>query len=192
MISVKVIALCFIALGVVAANGARAANPVVVMETSMGTIKIELYEDKAPITVKNFLGYVKDKHYDGLIFHRVIENFMIQGGGFAPGMKQKETKEPIKNEAANGLSNTKYTIAMARTRVADSATSQFFINVKDNMGLDRANSPDKVGYCVFGKVIEGTDVVDKIKGVKTGMKNGFDDVPTEDVIIKSVKLVEKG
>jgi cyclophilin family peptidyl-prolyl cis-trans isomerase len=192
MLSVKVIALCFVVLGMVAANGARAENPVVVMETSQGTIKIELFEDKAPITVQNFLGYVKDKHYDGLIFHRVIENFMIQGGGFEPGMKQKKTKDPIKNEADNGLSNARGTIAMARTRVADSATSQFFINVKDNTALDRANSPDKVGYCVFGKVIEGMDVVDKIKKVRTGSKMGFDDVPVEDVVIESVKVGQKG
>ena len=115
MLSVKVIALCFVVLGMVAANGARAANPVVVMETSMGTIKIELFEDKAPITVKNFLEYVEDKHYDGMIFHRVIDGFMIQGGGFEPGMKQKKTKDPIKNESDNGLSNLRGTLAMART-----------------------------------------------------------------------------
>jgi cyclophilin family peptidyl-prolyl cis-trans isomerase len=191
MLSVKVVALCFVALGMVAANGARAANPVVVMDTSMGTIKIELYEDKAPDTVKNFLAYVKDKHYDGLIFHRVIENFMIQGGGFEPGMKQRKTRDPIKNESDNGLSNARGTIAMARTRVPDSATSQFFINVADNKGLDRANSADKVGYCVFGKVTEGMDVVDKIRKLKTGSKAGYDDVPTEDVVIKSVKLAEE-
>jgi cyclophilin family peptidyl-prolyl cis-trans isomerase len=155
MLSVKVIALCFVVLGMVAVNGARAANPVVVMETSQGTIKIELFEDKAPITVKNFLGYVKDKHYDGLIFHRVIEDFMIQGGGFEPGMKQKQAKDPI-------------------------------------AGLDRANAADKVGYCVFGKVIEGMDVVDKIRKVRTGAKMGHRDVPEEDVVIKSVTLGTKG
>jgi len=192
MLSVKVIALCFVVLGMVAVNGARAANPVVVMETSQGTIKIELFEDKAPVTVKNFLEYVKDKHYDGLIFHRVIEDFMIQGGGFAPGMKQKDTKPAIKNESSNGLSNERGTIAMARTPVADSATSQFFINVKDNTGLDRANAADKVGYCVFGKVTEGMDVVDKIRKVRTGVKQGHRDVPEEDVVIKSVTLGVKG
>jgi cyclophilin family peptidyl-prolyl cis-trans isomerase len=192
MLSVKVIALCFVVLGMVAANGARAENPVVVMETSMGTIKIELFEDKAPVTVKNFLSYVKDKHYDGLVFHRVIEDFMIQGGGFEPGMKQKATKDPIKNESNNGLSNARGTLAMARTNVPDSATSQFFINVKDNTFLDRANSRDKVGYCVFGKVIEGMDVVDKIRKVKTGRKGGHDNVPDEDVVIKSVKVGVKG
>src|SRR5947208_6034275 len=117
---------------IAAASAAQGANPVVIMETSMGTIKIELFEDKAPITVKNFLAYVDDKHYDGTIFHRVIENFMIQGGGMEPGMKEKKTKDPITNESSNGLKNTKGTLAMARTSVPDSATSQFFINVKDN------------------------------------------------------------
>ncbi|MBA4066491.1 MAG: cyclophilin [Isosphaera sp.] len=192
MLSVKVVALCLVALGMVAAGGARAANPVVVMETSLGTVKIELFEDKAPVTVKNFLGYVEDKHYDGLIFHRVIKDFMVQGGGFEPGMKQKKTKDPIKNEADNGLTNQRGTIAMARTRVADSATSQFFINVVDNKMLDRANTADKVGYCVFGRVVEGMDVVDKIRAVKTGEKEGFDDVPVEDVVIKSVRLAKAG
>jgi len=197
MLSVKVVALCFVVLGVVAVGGVRAANPVVVMETNMGTIKIELFEDKAPITVKNFLSYAKDKHYDGLIFHRVIEDFMIQGGGFEPGMKEKKTKDPIKNESDNGLSNLRGTIAMARLGVdrggvkkEDSATAQFFINVKDNKGLDGA--PGKAsGYTVFGRVTEGMDVVDKIRAVKTGMKNGYDDVPSDDVVIKSVKLVEE-
>jgi cyclophilin family peptidyl-prolyl cis-trans isomerase len=189
MFSVKVLALCFVVLGMVAANGARAANPVVAMETSMGTIKIELDEAKAPITVKNFLGYVKDKHYDGTIFHRVIDGFMIQGGGFEPGMKQKKTKEPIKNESNNKLSNAKYTIAMARTADPDSATAQFYINVKDNKALDATDG--QAGYAVFGKVIEGMDVVDKIKAVKTGTKAGHRDVPLEDVVIKSVKVVEE-
>ena len=187
MLSVKVVTLCLVVLGVVAVNGARAANPVVVMDTSMGTIKIELLEDKSPITVKNFLSYVEDKHYDGLIFHRVIETFMIQGGGFQPGMKEKKTKDPIKNEAANGLSNVRGTLAMARTSDPDSATAQFFINVVDNKFLDK--SPKSEGYAVFGKVIEGMDVVDKIKAVKTGTKAGFKDVPNEDVVIKSVRLV---
>jgi cyclophilin family peptidyl-prolyl cis-trans isomerase len=188
MISLKIVGLSFAVLGVLTTTGARAANPIVVMETSMGTIKIELFEDKAPITVKNFLSYVDDKHYDGLIFHRVISNFMIQGGGMEPGMKEKKTKEPIKNEAGNQLSNVRGTIAMARTGDPDSATSQFFINVKDNKMLDRVNTPDKVGYCVFGRVIDGMDVVDKIKDVNTGSRAGHKDVPIEDVIIKSVRL----
>ncbi len=188
MRSLKIVGLCFIALGMVAAGSARAANPIVVMETSLGTIKIELDEEKAPITVKNFLTYVKDKHYDGLIFHRVIDGFMIQGGGFEPGMKERKTRDPIKNEAGNGLPNTRGTIAMARTSDPDSATSQFYINVKDNNALDRAQSRDKVGYCVFGRVIAGMDVVDKIKAVRTGSRGGHDDVPTDDVVIKSVRI----
>lgn len=163
-----------------------ADNPVVVMETSMGTVEMELFQDKAPISVKNFLGYVADKHYDGTTFHRVIENFMIQGGGFEPGMKQKKTKDAIKNESSNGLSNVRGTLAMARTNVADSATCQFFINVKDNDFLDKAKARDNVGYCVFGKVTKGMDVVDKIKAVETGAG----DVPTKDVVIKSIKLKE--
>ena len=189
MLSVKVVALCFVLLGVVSVGGARAANPVVVMDTSLGTVKIELFEDKAPTTVKNFLTYVKDKHYDGLIFHRVIEDFMIQGGGFEPGMKERKTKDPIKNESGNGLSNLRGTIAMARTSDLDSATSQFYINVKDNKGLD-GKPGQATGYTVFGRVIEGMDVVDKIRAVKTGSKMGFRDVPEEDVVIKSVKVVE--
>lgn len=166
------------------ATVAEAKNPVVVMETSLGTMKIELYPEKAPISVKNFLGYVEDKHYDGTIFHRIAKDpAVVQGGGFEPGMKEKKTREPIKNEAGNGLSNKPFTIAMARTRAADSATSQFYINVKDNDFLDRANSRDGVGYCVFGKVIEGKDVVDKIFAVETS-----DEKPAKDVIIKSVRV----
>ena len=167
-------------------------NPVVVMETSMGKIRIELNQDKAPTTVKNFLSYVDDKFYDGTIFHRVIANFMIQGGGFTPGMKEKQTKDPIKNESDNGLSNERGSIAMARTNVPNSATSQFYINVKDNSrSLDKANAGDGVGYCVFGKVIEGMDVVDKIKAVKTTTKGGHGDVPVTDVVITSVRREEK-
>ena len=158
----------------------------VVMETSLGTIKLELDGDKAPISVANFLGYVDDKYYDGLVFHRVISNFMIQGGGFEPGMKQKKTKAPIKNESGNGLSNTRGTIAMARTNDLDSATAQFYINTVDNSG-----SLDKPKYCVFGKVIEGMDVVDKIRAVKTGNKGGHQNVPVEDVVIKSIRRVDK-
>jgi cyclophilin family peptidyl-prolyl cis-trans isomerase len=173
-------------------NGMPAAdkkNPVVVIDTSMGKIKVELNADKAPKTVKNFLGYVDDKFYDGTIFHRVIPKFMIQGGGFKPGMKEKETKAAIKNESDNGLANKRGTIAMARTGQPDSATAQFYINVVDNAGLDRANADDGVGYCVFGKVIDGMDVVDKIKDVETETKgNDFKDVPVKDVIIKSVRL----
>jgi peptidyl-prolyl cis-trans isomerase B (cyclophilin B) len=167
------------------ASGGEKKNPVVVMETSMGKITIELFEDKAPITVKNFLRYVDEKHYDSTIFHRVIENFMIQGGGFDTGFKQRETFKPIKNEASNGLSNKRGTIAMARTNDPDSATAQFFINVKDNAGLDR--NEESAGYAVFGQVTDGMDVVDKIKKVETGVRKGHKDVPVEDVVIKSVK-----
>ena len=167
-----------------------AENNVVVMETSQGTIKLELYPDKAPITVKNFLGYVDEGFYDGTVFHRVIPNFMIQGGGMEPGMRQKKTKAAIKNESANGLANKRGSVAMARTSAPDSATAQFYINVTDNGFLDKAQARDGVGYCVFGQVIEGQDVVDKIKAVKTTNKAGHDDVPVTDVIIQSARRQE--
>ena len=173
----------------VSACGSSAPNPVVVIETSMGTIKAELFEDKSPITVKNFLRYVDEKHYDGTVFHRVISDFMIQGGGFEPGMKEKKTRDPIKNESSNGLSNQKYTVAMARTREPNSATAQFYVNVKDNTFLDKAKAQDGVGYCVFAKVVEGMDVVDKIKQVQTGRRGFHDDVPLQDVVIRSVRRV---
>jgi cyclophilin family peptidyl-prolyl cis-trans isomerase len=133
--------------------------------------------------VKNFLQYVDDKFYDGTVFHRVIPDFMIQGGGFEAGMREKRTREPIVNEGGNGVSNTRGTLAMARTNVPDSATAQFFINVKDNLFLDRARAADKVGYAVFGKVIDGMDVVDEIRRVETGQR----DVPTQDVVIRSIR-----
>jgi cyclophilin family peptidyl-prolyl cis-trans isomerase len=161
----------------------EAANPVVEIKTSLGTIEVELFEDKAPITVKNFLRYVEDKHYDGTIFHRVISDFMIQGGGLDRSLREKRTRDPIKNESTNGLENKRGTIAMARTPDPDSATAQFFINVKDNDFLDRARARDKVGYCVFGKVIRGMDVVDKIRNVPTGPR----DVPKTDVVIESIR-----
>ena len=162
--------------------------PKVKLATSMGDIVVQLDPAKAPKTVENFLTYVKDKHYDGTIFHRVIDGFMIQGGGFTPDMQQKPTKAPVQNEAANGLKNDRYTIAMARTADPNSATAQFFINVKDNAMLN-APSPDGHGYAVFGKVVSGTEVVDKIKAVKTGRKGFHDDVPNEDVVIeKAVAL----
>lgn len=166
-------------------------NPVVLMETSLGNIKIELDQAKAPISVKNFLVYAEEKYYDSTIFHRVIKDFMVQGGGFTADMKEKAAKSPIKNEAGNGLSNMKGTIAMARTNVVDSATSQFFINTVDNKFLDHQNdSPQGYGYAVFGKVVEGMDVVDKIRFVKTGSKAGFQDVPADTVVIKSIKKVQ--
>jgi peptidyl-prolyl cis-trans isomerase B (cyclophilin B) len=159
----------------------------VVMETSLGTMNVELDGDKAPVTVANFLAYVDDKFYEGTVFHRVISNFMIQGGGFEPGMKQKNPKAAIANESANGLTNQRGTLAMARTSNPNSATSQFFINVKDNDFLDKANAQDGVGYCVFGKVTAGLEVLDKIKAVRTGSKAGHQDVPVEDVKILSVR-----
>ena len=155
------------------------------MSTSHGDIVLELDDDKAPETVKNFLGYVDAGFYNGTVFHRVIDGFMIQGGGFEPGMKQKPTGDPIANEAANGLKNDAYTIAMARTSDVDSATAQFFINVARNDFLNfSAPTPQGFGYCVFGKVIEGQDVVDKIKGVETGSSGFHRDVPTQDVVIE--------
>jgi cyclophilin family peptidyl-prolyl cis-trans isomerase len=164
-------------------------NPVVTMSTNMGDIRIELDADKAPVTTKNFLDYVNEGHYDGLIFHRVIPGFMIQGGGFDSGMGQKKTKSPIKNEAANGLKNVTGSIAMARTNVVDSATSQFFINVKDNDFLNHKNtSPDGYGYAVFGQVIEGMDVVRSIEKVKTGNRGMHQDVPAQAIVIQSVKI----
>ncbi len=159
-----------------------AANTQVVMETSLGNITIELDDAKAPLSAKNFLQYVDDGFYNGTIFHRIIANFMIQGGGMTPDMRQKTTKPAIRNEGGNGLRNKRGTIAMARTSVPDSATSQFFINVVDNGFLDRDQSQDGVGYAVFGKVVEGLDVVDKIKAVKTGAQ----DVPREPVLIQKV------
>ncbi|UZD56261.1 peptidylprolyl isomerase [Caldimonas aquatica] len=159
------------------------------LHTNHGVIKLELDADKAPKTVENFLNYVRRGHYDGTIFHRVIDGFMIQGGGFEPGMKQKPTDPPIENEANNGLKNDRYTIAMARTQAPHSATAQFFINVADNEFLNfRSESLQGWGYAVFGKVVEGTEVVDKIKGVKTGRRGFHDDVPNEDVVI--LKAVE--
>ena len=164
------------------------ANPVVVMETSKGTIKIELDAAKAPKSAANFLQYVDEGFFDGTIFHRVIPDFMIQGGGFTPDMNQKKTRAPVVNEAGNGLKNNRGTLAMARTSVVNSATAQFFINVKDNAFLNHTSeSSSGFGYAVFGKVSEGMDVVDKIVGVKTGSSQGMDDVPKEAVVIKSAK-----
>ncbi len=176
-----------------AASAAPAGgNPVVVMKTSMGTVKIELYPDKAPATVKNFLQYVDDGFYAGTIFHRVIDGFMIQGGGFDKEMTKKTTRAPIPNEAKTGVKNATGTIAMARTSDPNSATAQFFINVRDNAPLDyRDDSVQGIGYCAFGKVIEGMDVVNKIKAVPTGVKAGMKDVPTTPVVIESVTRTGK-
>lgn len=165
---------------------APAGNPVVVMETSKGTMKIELYPDKAPETVANFLRYVDDGFFDGTIFHRVIKRFMIQGGGMTADMNEKPTRAPIKNESANGLANLRGTLAMARTGDPHSATSQFFINHATNTALNRGEQ-NEWGYCVFGKVIDGIEVVDAIAEVRTGDKGGHKNVPVEPVVIKSVR-----
>ena len=176
----------------VAAGLAQAGSPMVVMKTSMGTIKIELDEAKAPVTVKNFLAYVDEGFYDGTIFHRVIDGFMVQGGGFTADMTQKPTKPPIKNEAGNGLKNLRGTIAMARTSVVDSATAQFFINVVDNAFLDhRDDTSQGFGYAVFGRVVEGMDVVDKIKKVATTTHQGMADMPAQPVMIESIRRAPK-
>jgi cyclophilin family peptidyl-prolyl cis-trans isomerase len=177
------LALVALTAGLAGAQNKK-GNPVVVLETNKGNIEVELNEGKAPVSVKNFLDYVDSHFYDGLIFHRVIDNFMIQGGGFTPDMAQKNGKAPIENEAGNGLTNDKYTIAMARTSVVNSATSQFFINTKDNTFLNhKDNTPQGFGYAVFGKVVKGQEIVDAIGKVKTGAKNGFNDVPVEAVTI---------
>lgn len=160
------------------------------LQTNFGDITLDLDADKAPETVKNFLAYVESGHYDGTIFHRVIDGFMVQGGGFTPDMQQKPTQAPVKNEADNGLKNARYTVAMARTNDPHSATAQFFINVSDNAFLDfKSPTGNGWGYCVFGKVVEGSDVVDRIKDVPTGNKGFHQDVPVENVIIESATVV---
>jgi peptidyl-prolyl cis-trans isomerase B (cyclophilin B) len=161
------------------------------LHTNQGVITIELDAEKAPKSVENFLSYVRKGHYDNTIFHRVIKNFMLQGGGFEPGMNQKGTDAPIENEAGNGLKNDRYTVAMARTNAPHSATAQFFINVVDNDFLNFSSpTPQGFGYAVFGKVVEGTDVVDQIKGVRTGSSGFHQDVPLEDVVIEKAVIVE--
>ena len=166
-------------------------NPVVLMKTNMGDVKIELDKAKAPVTVDNFLVYVNDKFYDGTIFHRVIPAFMIQGGGFDKDMNQKKTKAPIKNEAGNGLKNVTGTIAMARTSDPNSATAQFFIKTKDNAFLDHKNdTPQGYGYAVFGTVVDGMDVVKKIEQVKTTTRPPYENVPAPPVVIESIRVVE--
>ena len=194
------IAIAVLALSLVAAQAAPPTTtapspapkpvpngPVVVLETSLGTVKIGLHKDKAPVTVANFLEYVRSKHYDGTIFHRVIAGFMIQGGGFDEKLAQKPTRPPIKNEASSGLRNSRGTVAMARTSDPNSATAQFFISVKDNHTLDFGISG--AGYTVFGEVLEGMDVVDKIALVATGVKGGMQDVPLTAVLIKTAREV---
>ena len=184
---------CLLLLGLCFAGSAFAAetkNPTLVIETSLGNVKVELFQKEAPISVKNFLDYAKSGFYNGTIFHRVIPGFMIQGGGFTPDMRQKPTKAPIKNEATNGLKNQRGTLAMARTNVVDSASSQFLINVANNGFLDhQPGGPQVYGYAVFGKVISGMDVVDKIAATQTTFK-GMPDVPVTPVVIKNVTMVK--
>ena len=183
------LALAGVFLAVTALAQAPSAAKVL-MKTSKGDITIELAPAQAPVTVKNFLAYVKSGYYNGTIFHRVIANFMIQGGGLTAELSEKTANVPIKNEAANGLKNRRGTIAMARTAEVDSATCQFFINLKDNAFLDhRDNTPDGFGYCVFGKVVAGMDVVDAIAKVKTGSRRGMGDVPVETITILSAEVV---
>jgi peptidyl-prolyl cis-trans isomerase B (cyclophilin B) len=162
----------------------------VVLHTNEGDIALDLDDENSPATVRNFLQYVRDGHYDNTLFHRVIPGFMIQGGGFAPGMQQKPTRAPVANEAANGVRNARYTVAMARTSEPHSATAQFFINLADNAFLDyKGPSPQGYGYCVFGKVVRGSDVVDKIAGVPTGRAGQHENVPAQDVLITRAEVV---
>ena len=182
--------LLFASSAAFAQEGASGGNPVVVLHTNKGDITLELYQDKAPKTVENFLQYARDGFYDGTIFHRVIDNFMVQGGGFTANMEQKETQAPIENEANNGLKNARGTIAMARTQDPHSATAQFFLNVQDNDFLNHTGENlQGWGYAVFGKVIDGDDVLDKIRCVQTGGHAGHQDVPLEPIIIESIALV---
>jgi cyclophilin family peptidyl-prolyl cis-trans isomerase len=196
LVGVLVLAIGAIQVGCTMAEDGKPQNPndpIVLMSTSAGDVKIELYKDKAPATVANFLAYVNDKFYDGTVFHRVIPNFMIQGGGFTPDMKQKPTKAAIKNEAGNGLKNQFGTLAMARTSDVNSATAQFFINTKDNDFLDhKDDTMQGFGYCVFGKVIEGSKVVQKIEALDTTSKGPYEDVPVEPVVIKSIRVISPG
>jgi peptidyl-prolyl cis-trans isomerase B (cyclophilin B) len=185
-------AMLLVGLSAAIVGAAEGGNPVVLMKTSMGDIKIELDKGKAPITTENFIMYVNKKFYDGTIFHRVIPNFMIQGGGFDKDMNQKKTEAPIKNEAGNGLKNTTGTVAMARTSDPNSATAQFFINTKDNAFLDhRDDSVQGMGYAVFGKVVDGMDVVKKIEAVQTTTKMPHQNVPVTPVVIESVVVESK-
>jgi cyclophilin family peptidyl-prolyl cis-trans isomerase len=184
-------ALLLIAVSTLPSTLRAEDNPTVVLHTSLGDIRLELFADKAPKSVENFLGYARSGYYNGTIFHRVISHFMIQGGGFTPDMEKKPTGEPIVNEANNGLSNKRGTIAMARTNHPHSATAQFFINVQDNINLDHTGETDSRswGYAVFGRVTDGMDVVDKIRFVQTGRVGPYGDVPVEPVIIESVEVV---
>ncbi len=186
--SLCVILLCYTMQSCTTTQGKKT---MVKLHTNYGTMTIKLDAEKAPVTVQNFLDYVNSGFYSGTIFHRVIDNFMVQGGGFESGMKEKPVNAPIKNEAANGLKNDIYTVAMARTSDPHSATAQFFINVKANDFLNyTAPNNQGYGYCVFGKVVEGKEVVDAIRKVKTGKQSGFEDVPLEDVVVTKAEVVK--
>jgi len=188
---IRLMTILILTAGILAGSSALAADPVkVLMKTSMGDIRLELYPDQAPVTVQNFVEYASEGFYDGTIFHRVISHFMIQGGGFTPDMQKKPTREPITNEAKNGLSNRRGTIAMARLPQPNSATAQFFINVQNNMNLDYKNDQNP-GYAVFGQVTDGLDVVDDIRFVATTRVGQFSDVPAEPVIIQEVRVVDE-
>ncbi len=184
----KVLARAAVFAWSIAAMAGPAVAQKVLLSTSEGDIVLELDAQRAPKSVENFVRYVKDGHYDGTVFHRVIDGFMIQGGGMTPDMKEKPTRPPIPLEAGNGLSNVRGSLAMARTMVPDSATAQFYINVADNLALDAANARDGRGYAVFGKVVRGMDVVDRIRAARTGTKAGYQNVPLEPVIIKKATL----
>ena len=190
--------LFFLLFGIVGSaaaqqGGGATAHPRVAFDTTKGKIVIELFEDKAPKTVANFLQYVKSGHFDGTIFHRVIPGFVIQGGGFTADMTQKPTKPPIQNEADNGLKNARGTLSMARTNDPNSASSQFFVNLSDNAALDhKGKSVQGWGYAVFGKVVEGMDVVDQIAQVRTGRKGYFDDVPVEPITVRKAEVLGSG
>lgn len=188
----RILLLCLTLMLFTAGNAQAGGKTVIKLTTNMGDIVLELNPEKAPVTSANFEQYVKDGFYDGLIFHRVIDGFMIQGGGFDAEMNQKETRQPIQNEADNGLANDKYTIAMARTQDPHSATGQFFINVKDNSFLNfKAPTISGWGYAVFGKVVEGKDVVDAIAKVETGSRGFYDDVPKTAVVITKAEIISK-
>ena len=189
ILAILLVGLCVLPAQAASTHATKGKVKMVKLYTNQGTITLQLDAEKAPVTVKNFLEYVNSGFYSNTIFHRVIPNFMIQGGGFEPGLVQKNTNAPIKNEAANGLKNDIYTIAMARTGDPHSATAQFFINTKNNSFLDYPGQ-DGWGYCVFGKVVEGKEVVDAIGKVRTGSSQGYQDVPVEDVIITKAEVVK--
>lgn len=191
LMMISSVSLCFSATSKESSMQNATKNPTVLIKTNQGDITVELFQDKAPISVKNFLQYVANGHYNNTIFHRVIDGFMIQGGGFTPDMKQKSVSAPIQNEADNGLLNKRGTLAMARTGEVNSATAQFFINVVDNSFLDfKSKNPREYGYAVFGKVVDGMDVVDTIKKAKTGTKGPFDDVPVQTVEIIEARQIK--